>query len=338
VYLFGKSLSCLRCAFPYQTYNLRKVTVMIYDKCNRPVLNLRLSVIQKCDKHCPYCHREGENEPIKLMSVAEIIRIVRVALSLGINRVKLTGGEPLLRKNIVEIVKGIADLKGLNDLSMTTNGTHLKNLAKDLRKSGLKRVNVSLPTLNPLVYKQIMGGNLQDAIDGINTAVAVGMNPVKLNMLVLKNVNDNEIDQMIEFAIKTNTILQLIELEPINLSEDYYKNHHIELDKIENKIKKLALEIRVRKFMQKRRVYKLQNVKIELIRPIENTEFCGSCTRLRITSDGKIKPCLMRTDNLVDLLSPMQEGANDDMLKGLFREAISNREPYYKKIRSKNLN
>lgn len=309
---------------------------MIYDNCNRPVLNLRVSVIQKCDKHCPYCHREGENTPTELMTVPEIIRIVRVAVSLGINRVKLTGGEPLLRNNIVKIVEGIAKLKGLTDLSMTTNGTHLKNLAKDLKKSGLNRVNVSLPTLNPLTYNEIMGGNLQDALDGINAAVAVGMNPVKLNMLILKNINDNEIDQMIKFATKTRTILQLIELEPINLSNNYYENHHIELDKIENNLKRLALETKVRKFMQKRRVYKLQGVKIELIRPIENTEFCGNCTRLRITSDGKIKPCLMRSDNLVDLLSSMRKGADDEMLKELFMEAIKRREPFYKvKLSSK---
>ncbi|MEJ2240758.1 MAG: GTP 3',8-cyclase MoaA [Candidatus Bathyarchaeota archaeon] len=307
---------------------------MIYDNYNRPVLNLRVSVIQKCDKHCPYCHREGENAPTKLMTVPEIIRIVRVAVSLGINRVKLTGGEPLLRNNIVKIVEGIAKLEGLSDLSMTTNGTHLKKLAKDLKKSGLKRVNVSLPTLNPLTYNELMGGNLQDALDGINAAVAVGMNPVKLNMLVLKNINDCEIDQMIEFATKTGTILQLIELEPINLSNDYYKNHHIDLDKIESKLKGIALETKIRKFMQKRRVYKLQNVKIELIRPIENTEFCGNCTRLRITSDGKIKPCLMRSDNLVDLLSPIRKGADDELLKSLFMEAIKTREPYYKETLS----
>jgi cyclic pyranopterin phosphate synthase len=310
---------------------------MIYDNFNRPVLNLRISVIQKCNKHCPYCHREGENNPTDLMKVPEIIQIVRIALSLGINRVKLTGGEPLLRNNIVDIVKGIAELEGLKDLSMTTNGTHLKDLAKDLRKSGLKRVNVSLPTLDPLVYKEIMGGNLQDVIDGIKTAVAVGMNPVKLNMLLLKDINDNEINQMIQFATETGTILQLIELEPINISKKYYKDHHIGLDKIENKIKKFALEKKVRKFMQKRRIYKLKNVKIELIRPIENTEFCGSCTRLRITSDGKIKPCLMRSDNLIDILSSMRQGANESKLRELFIEAIQKREPYYKATLTSNV-
>jgi cyclic pyranopterin phosphate synthase len=302
---------------------------MIYDNCNRPVLNLRISVTQECDKHCPYCHREGESNPSTLMTVDEIIRIVRIAISLGISRVKLTGGEPLLRKEIVEIVRGISGFEGLTDLSMTTNGTHLKSLAEDLKKAGLVRVNVSLPTLDPKVYNDVMGGNLQDAIDGIGAAVESGMQPVKLNMLVLKNVNDNEVDRMIQFATQTGTILQMIELEPINLSKKYYEQHHVGLDEIAQKLAKLASETRVRKFMQKRRVYVLPKVKVELIRPIENTEFCANCTRIRVTSDGKVKPCLMRKDNLVNLLTPMRNGVNHKKLTEIFIEAIKRREPYY---------
>ncbi len=303
---------------------------MIYDNCNRPVLNLRISVTQKCDKHCPYCHREGESNPSTIMTVDEIVRIVRIAISLGISRVKLTGGEPLLRKEIVEVVWGISGLKGLTDLSMTTNGTHLKGLAKDLKKAGLGRVNVSLPTLDPKVYNDVMGGNLQDAIDGVSAAVEAGIQPVKLNMLVLKNVNDGEVDKIIRFAAQTGTILQMIELEPINLSTAYYERHHVGLDEIAQKLEKLASETRVRKFMQKRRVYVLPKVKVELIRPIENTEFCANCTRIRVTSDGKVKPCLMRKDNLVDLLTPMRSGADDKKLTEIFVEAVKRREPYYK--------
>ena len=303
---------------------------MIYDNCNRPVLNLRISVTQKCDKHCPYCHREGEQNPSTLMTVDEILHIVRIAISLGISRVKLTGGEPLLRKEIVEIIKDISDLKGLTDLSITTNGTHLKGLAKDLKDAGLERVNVSLPTLDPKVYSEVMGGDLQDAIDGIKAAVDAGLQPVKLNMLLLKGINDQEVEKMIRFAAQTGTILQMIELEPINLGEGYYKSHHLGLDRIEDKLEKLAVKKQVRKFMQKRRVYTLTDVKVELIRPIENTEFCANCTRIRVTSDGRIKPCLMRSDNLVDFLTPMRNGADDKKLAEIFIEAVKKREPYYK--------
>jgi cyclic pyranopterin phosphate synthase len=303
---------------------------MIYDSCNRPVLNLRISVTQQCDKHCPYCHREGETNPSTLMTVDEIVHTVRIAISLGISRVKLTGGEPLLRKEIVKIVQGIRELDGLTDLSMTTNGAYMKGLAKDLKKAGLSRVNISLPTLNPDVYNNIMGGNLQDAIEGVKAAVETGMQPVKLNMLVLKNVNDDELDNMIKFAAQTGTILQLIELEPINLSNNYYERHHLSLDNIEQKLETLASETRVRKFMQKRRIYVLPEARVEVIRPIENTEFCANCTRIRLTSDGKLKPCLMRKDNLVDLLTPMRNGADDERLKETFIEAVKRREPYYK--------
>lgn len=305
---------------------------MIYDNYNRPVLNLRISVTQECDKHCPYCHREGETNPSTIMTVNEIVRIVRIAISLGISRVKLTGGEPLLRKEIVEIVRGISGLEGLTDLSMTTNGTHLKALAIDLKNAGLCRVNVSLPTLDPDIYTEVMGGNLEDAIDGVKAAVEAGIKPVKLNMLVLKNVNDDEIDRMISFAAQTGTILQIIELEPINLSKEYYARHHLGLDEIAQKLEKLALDTMIREFMQKRRVYILPRVKVELIRPIENTEFCANCTRIRVTSDGKLKPCLMRKDNLFDPLTPMRNGANDKKLREIFVEAVKRREPYYQTI------
>jgi cyclic pyranopterin phosphate synthase len=264
------------------------------------------------------------------MTVDEIIRIVRIAISLGIDRVKLTGGEPLLRKEIVEIVRGITGLEGLKDLSMTTNGTHLKGLAKDLKAAGLGRINISLPTLDHKVYNDVMGGELQNALDGIKAAVDAGLKPVKLNMLLLKNINDTEVEKMIQFAAQTGTILQMIELEPINLAEGYYERHHLSLDAIENKLEKLAVDTKVRKFMQKRRVYVLPKVKVELIRPIENTEFCANCTRLRVTSDGKIKPCLMRTDNLVDVLTPIRNGADDTKVVEIFMEAIKKREPYYK--------
>ena len=213
---------------------------------------------------------------------------------------------------------------------MTTNGTYMKGLAKDLKAAGLCRVNVSLSTLDPNVYNNLMGGDLEDAIKGVKATVEAGLHPVKLNMLVLKNVNDGEIEKMIQFAAQTGTILQLIELEPINLSKKYYKRYHLGLDEIEQKLKKLASETRVRKYMQKRRVYVLPKVNVEVIRPIENTEFCANCTRIRVTSDGKLKPCLMRKDNLVDILAPMRNGADDKKLTEIFIEAVKNREPYYK--------
>ena len=305
--------------------------MVLMDNYGRPTLNLRVSITQNCNLRCGYCHREGETSEGSLseMTVEEIVRIVSVAIGLGISRVKLTGGEPLYRKDIVDIVGGINKLNGLKDLAMTTNGCFLASLAKDLKANGLRRVNVNVPTLNSRTYQDLTGGgDLKNVIDGIGEAVRVGLFPVKLNMVLLHGVNTTEVERMIGFAERTGAILQLIELEPINVSEAYYKRHHFELDEIEDRLEKDAYEMKTREYMQNRRIYFLPKVKVEVVHPMENTEFCQHCTRLRVTSDGKLKPCLMRNNNLVDVLNPMRSGADDKELTQLFIEAVKNREPY----------
>jgi cyclic pyranopterin phosphate synthase len=303
---------------------------MICDNHGRPTLNFRISVTQKCNLQCPYCHREGQTSSSTEMSADEILRITQVALALGISRVKLTGGEALLRSDILEIVKGLAELRGLKDLSMTTNGTLLASKAKALRENGLTRVNVNLPTLDSRVYRELIGGNLKDVLEGIKVAVELGLYPVKLNMLVLKGINDEEIPRMVNFAKRSGTILQIIELEPINVKPAYYSRRHQPLNDVEAELEKQALEVKTRQYMQNRKVYFLPDAKVEVIRPIENTEFCARCTRIRLTSDGKLKPCLMRNDNLVDILTPLRNGADRETLTKIFVEAIKKREPYYK--------
>jgi len=265
------------------------------------------------------------------MTVDEIVRIVRIAVGLGISKVKLTGGEPLMRKDVVEIVKGIAAIHGLADLSMTTNGIMLASLAKELHANGLKRVNINFPTLNAEVYNKLTGGKLEGVFEGVRAAVEVGFYPVKLNMLILKGINDYAVPEMIEFARETGTILQLLELEPINISDAYYSANHKSLDEYEKMLKQKAAKVETRRYMQNRRIYHLQNVKVEVIHPVENTEFCMQCTRLRVTSDGKLKPCLMRNNNLVDILTPMRNGANDRELIELFKLANQKRQPYNNK-------
>ena len=308
--------------------------MVLSDSYGRPLLNLRVAITRRCNLRCQYCHMEGEDEHTKNfaeeMTVDEIVRIVRLAAGLGIFKVKLTGGEPLMRKDIVEIVKGIAAVPGLADVSMTTNGTVLAPLAKELHANGLKRVNISLPTLNGEVYNKLTGGRLRDVLEGVEAAVEVGLYPVKLNMLILKGVNDDAVPEMVTFARETGTILQLIELEPINISSAYYSANHKSLDEYEKLLKQKAVKVETRKYMQNRRIYHLPNVKVEVIHPTENTEFCMRCTRLRVTSDGKLKPCLMRNDNLVDILTPMRNGVDDQELIELFKLANQKRQPYNK--------
>ena len=308
--------------------------MVLIDSFGRPLLNLRVAITRKCNLHCSYCHREGEEsnqrENTVEMTVDEIVRIVRVAVGLGISKVKLTGGEPLMRKDVVEIVKGIASLYGLKDLSMTTNGTLLASLANDLRASGLMRVNINLLTVKGEVYNKLTGGRLEDVLGGVKAAVDVGFYPVKLNMLVLKDVNDDAVPEMMEFARVSETILQLIELEPINISNDYYRTYHKPLDDYENMLRQRAVRVETRHRMQNRPIYHLPDSKVEVVHPIENTAFCTHCTKLRVTSDGKLKPCLMRNDNLVDILAYLRKGASDIELIELFKLANRKREPYNK--------
>jgi cyclic pyranopterin phosphate synthase len=262
------------------------------------------------------------------MRADDIAHIVSVAVGLGISRVKLTGGEPLVRSDVVDIVAGISSIPGITDISMTTNGTLLAPLAKRLHESGLQRVNISLPTLDRQVYHDLTGGRMEDVLGGVKAAVDVGFLPVKLNMLILKGTNDSHVPKMIEFAAQTGTVLQLIELEPINVTNEYYSEKHKTLDEYEKMLKQKAVKIETREYMQNRHIYYLPRVQVEIIRPIENTEFCLHCTRLRVTSDGKLKPCLMRNDNLTDILTTMRNGSSDEELARLFRLANKERQPY----------
>ncbi|MEM3578827.1 MAG: GTP 3',8-cyclase MoaA [Candidatus Bathyarchaeia archaeon] len=307
--------------------------MVLVDSYGRPLLNLRIALTKPCNLHCSFCHAEGEDknaENSTEMTAEEVVRIAKIAVSLGILRIKLTGGEPLLRKDILQIVKGIASIPGLEELSMTTNGTLLEPLAKELQVNGLKRVNINLPTLDSKTYCKLTGGKLENVLGGVKAAVEAGLNPVKLNMLVLKDVNDSHVLEMMDFAKRIHAVLQLIELEPINVSNEYYVAYHKPLDEYEEILRQKALKIEIRKYMQNRCVYHLPDLRVEIIHHIENTEFCMHCTRLRITSNGKLKPCLMRNDNLLDILTPMRNGAPDNELIELFKLANQIRQPYNK--------
>jgi cyclic pyranopterin phosphate synthase len=308
--------------------------MILTDNCGRPLLNMRIAITQRCNLRCDYCHREGEDNRAQStaeeMSVDEIVRVARIAVGLGISRIKLTGGEPLMRKDICEIVKGIAAIQDLKDLSMTTNGTMLSFLAKELRACGLKRVNISLPTLNAEAYNKLTEGRVENTLEGVKAAVEAGFCPVKLNMVILRGINAEVIPEMIDFARQTGTILQLIELDPVNVDDAYYSMHHKFLDEYEEMLGQKALTVETRRFMHNRHIYHLPDVTVEVVHPIENRDFCMHCTRLRLTSNGKLKPCLMRNDNLVDVLTPMRRGASDEELRKLFVYANQKREPYNK--------
>ena len=308
---------------------------MIHDRYGRPVFRLRISVTERCNLKCIYCHREGitAHSP-KEMTPEEIARITKITVKHGVSKIKLTGGEPLEREDITEIVRQLSRIDGIDDLAMTTNGILLTKKAKLLKQAGLQRVNINFPSLNPSKYNEIAGGNLNDLLNGLNASIEAGFNPIKLNMVVLRGLNDEEVKDMISFSRQMGVILQLIELENINLENSFYIKHYQELTDIETQLKKESINITTRRTMQNRKVYSLPGVDVEIVSPLENTEFCSGCTRLRITSDGKFKPCLMRDDNLIDFLTPMRNGAGDDELERLFLKAVDLREPYYKKVKA----
>ena len=308
--------------------------MVLTDKCGRPLLNLRIALTQRCNLRCDYCHKEGEenqaNANLNEMTVPEIERIAETAVKLGITRIKLTGGEPLMREDICEISMAISAIPDLKDLSMTTNGQLLEGVADKLHDCGLRRVNISLPTLDPEKYQQLTGGEISKTLRGIKAAVRAGFCPVKLNMVILSESNVDDVPDMMEFARENGAILQLIELDPMNVSSKYYSQFHKSLDEYETMLEQKALTVETRRYMHGRRIYRLPEVTVEIVHPIENSEFCMHCTRMRVTSDGKLKPCLMKNENLIDIVGPIRKGATDAQLQELFIRANEKREPYNK--------
>ena len=307
--------------------------MVLVDRFGRPVTNLRISLTNECNLKCFYCHREGQGLSFQEMTPEEIERIVRIASQLGIKKVKLTGGEPTIREDIVEIVGRIRPY--VEDLSMTTNGTRMKLLAEPLKEAGLDRVNISLDTLDRKKYKDITGFDvLPQVLEGIEKAIKL-FYPVKLNMVVMKDLNDREIWDMINYAAQKKAILQLIEIEVPREMENswFFKKYFYSLKPLEEKFEKIAVEIRERR-MHRRRKYFIPTdygiAEVEVVRSMHNTIFCANCTRIRLTSTGHLKTCLLRRDDLIDIVTPIRNNASDEELIEIFKRAILMREPYWK--------
>ncbi len=261
-----------------------------------------------------------------MMTAQEIGKLAEVAAEFGVRGVKLTGGEPLLRRDIVDVIRNISNA-GVREISMTTNGVLLADLAKKLSEAGLSRVNISLDTLDTKTYAKLTGKSALDKVlEGVDAAIKTGLKPVKLNMVVLAGINDGEVERMLMFASRHGAILQLIELLPQDKKQARY---HYDLTGIERWLQKRATAVKVRSSMHARKKYVLPEGEVEVVKPVHNSQFCMHCTRLRLTPDGYLKPCLMRNDNLVDVLSPLRDGDSDGVRKA-FVNAISAREPYFR--------
>ncbi len=304
------------------------------DPFGREVRSLRLSVTQKCDLRCSHCHKEGQHPASTEMTSSEIERLVKIGATIGVRKVKITGGEPLLRRDISDIVSGISPL--LREVSLTTNGRRLSELAVSLKRAGLRRVNVSLHTLDAGRYTRLCGVDASsETMEGIKAAVSVGLDPVKVNMVVLKNVNEDEIQAMIDFCGRAGAVLQLIEYMSDRDGENGcgFAERHVSLKSIEESLARESLETTVNELHRRRR-YRIRSngvqVQVEVVRPMHNSEFCANCTRLRMSSDGRLKPCLLDRSGEVDVLSALREGASDDAIHELFLSAVANRKPYWR--------
>jgi cyclic pyranopterin phosphate synthase len=298
--------------------------MVMKDKFGREIRSFRISITNKCNLQCFYCHKEGHNsDNNRYMTAGEIGTIAKTSTKFGVRKIKISGGEPLLRRDICEIIENIKDER-IRDISLTTNGILLENIADKLKDAGLDRVNVSLDTLNPKLYKKITKvGDVERVVSGIKRAIDVGLTPLKVNFLAM-SINIKDLTDIMEFCRDVGAILQIIEFIPL---KEELKKYYYDISPIENEIKEKADKVITRKFMQNRKKYIVDGLEIEFVRPMDNSEFCMHCTRIRLTYDGYLKPCLLRDDNLVDVLTPLRKGED---LEPYFIECINKREPYFK--------
>jgi cyclic pyranopterin phosphate synthase len=303
------------------------------DLYGREITSLRVSITQKCNLNCFYCHNEGQEKSNLEMTTSEIEAIAKTASSLEIKKLKLTGGEPLVRPDIVDIVERVS--KYMDETSLTTNGVNLAQYAHELKRAGLARINIGLSSLDKDNYQRITSKPfLSSVIDGIQVASQQGFSLLKINMVVLKGVNEGEIAELAQFCSENNLILQLIELEvPKEETERaFYQHYHFDLTPLESELAKKAIKIKTRK-LHRRKQYLLPwdkgLVSIEIVRSMHNTEFCRNCSRIRLTSDGKLKPCLWSQDGLVDVGRLLRDGREEFEIKEAFLEVIRKRKPYW---------
>lgn len=298
---------------------------MLVDSVGRGVTDIRISVTKRCNFGCVYCHDEGLGpvaRPGSLhpeeMSVAEVERLVRVAREFDIRSVKFTGGEPLVRTDMEDIVSHT--VRHMSDVSLTTNGSMLANRAEGLRNAGLKRVNVSIDSLDPTAFQAIRHGALPPVLRGIEQALEVGLTPVKLNMVVFRPTLPH-IPEMIEFVRRNSGLrLQLIQFMPELVAP---KDWSVDIDGVKRWLESRADKVLVRE-MHHRKIYQFGGAEVELVDPVYNREFCMNCHRIRVTHQGELKGCLNRNDDLIPT-----RGLDDKELREAFRSVVAQRVPYY---------
>jgi cyclic pyranopterin phosphate synthase len=317
----------------------------VVDRLGRPVHDLRISVMDRCNFRCPYCMPQSTfDEKYRFLraqerlSFEEIVRLARVAARLGVRKVRLTGGEPLLRNGLPDLVAELSGIEGIDDLALTTNGVLLAQHAAELKGNGLHRVTVSLDSLDEAVFTRMSGGfgGLSQVLEGIEAALAAGLRPVKVNTVVQRGLNDHTVLDLLDRFRGTGVIVRLIEYMDVGNRNAWEPAQVVPsadiLRQIEARWPVTAATGRYRGEVASRYTYDDGSGEIGFVSSVSEP-FCGDCNRARLSSEGVLYTCLFATRGL-DLRAPLRAGASDAELLELLRSAWSQRADRYSEMRS----
>ena len=298
------------------------------DRFGRIINYLRISLTDKCNLRCVYCMPEDMvfRPNSELMQDEELRTLVRVFASLGFRKVRLTGGEPTIRQNVVGIVRDIASTPGIEHVSMTTNGVLLKSLAQPLKDAGLQRVNVSIDTLDPVRFKRITRwGSLDDIWAGLEAAERAGLTPIKLNAVVVRVVNEHDVTDIAKLTLEHDWQVRFIEMMPFGDVATFAQSQIVTDAEIRGRIADDFMPLELLddgKLDGEARLYKFPGARGEVGFISSVTQpFCASCNRARLTADGVLRLCLLR-DKEVDLLTPLRNGASEDAIRQIIIDGV----------------
>jgi cyclic pyranopterin phosphate synthase len=304
--------------------------VNLVDSFGRTIDYLRISITDHCNLKCYYCTPFSGRSHLKhseILSYEEILKVVRAAATTGISKVRITGGEPLVRKGVVEFCRMLSEIDGLKSLALTTNGIYLEDMAEPLFKAGIRRINISLDTLKPERFEKITGYNwLSRVLAGIKRAEQIGMQPIKINTVVMRGINDDEVKDLARLTVDKPYHVRFIELMPTDSTAiSNYESLFIPVDELMKKINQMG-PVQIEPATDSygpARLCRLPGAvgKVGFIAPI-SWHFCGSCNRLRLTADGKIKTCLFSRQE-IDLITPLRAGATQNDIIRIFRQAVA---------------
>ena len=299
------------------------------DTFGRTVDYLRISITDRCNERCLYCMPEGykgwERRQDHL-TADEIVRAVRVAAELGFRKFRLTGGEPLVRGDILDIVQGMRQISGVDVIGLSTNGIKLAGLAHPLRDAGTSTVNISLDALDPRVYRQVTGGDVNAVIAGIRAAVAAGFDRVKLNCVLMRGVNEQELWPLVLFAAEHRLPLRLIELMPLTRTDVLTEKNFLPVGEVMQLLGRRdelipKPEVKIGHGPAKYFLLKQTGALVGFVGALTNLQFCENCNKMRLTADGKIRPCLGNHGE-IDLREALRNRSDDTVLRQLFLEAL----------------